>query len=475
MDHQESPMLGSQDVAESDFEGPEPSKTIEVDTSVYSESTSFWPGMPWLPQVFSAATTGGLAILGQGTFAGSHFLMNVLLARWLSPEEYGAFALAYSGFLLFLMLYGACVYEPLIVFGSGRHAGRFQEYFGLLARGNVLVLGVLSCLMLASSSLLSRFLPSGVERDFAALSLAAPFVLVTWLGRGGFYARMKPGEAAWGGTFYFFTLLAAIVLLRLDGRLSGSSAFLGMGLAGLTSNVFLLYRLGFRWRGVSGTLRMERVWGDHWSYGRWALASALVSWFPQNIYYALLPARTGLEGAAALRALTNLINPLLQTLSALAAVLIPVLVRHHQEGGIVRVRTTMKMLTVLLIPGSLVYFFLVLWMGRSFLFQSLYAGKYQEYKTWPLLLTGLVPITTTAAIIVGSALRALEKPEFIFWSYAASTASVIVLGLPLTLHSGVLGATGSLFFSSLVAAVIMAWFFHRATSTETQNFSQELQ
>jgi O-antigen/teichoic acid export membrane protein len=442
--------------------------TLEVATPVDPERSSDSSGTRWFSQVFSAARTGSLAVLGQGLFAGSQFLMNLLLARWLSLEQYGAFAVAYSGFLLFLMLYGACVYEPLIVFGSGRHAERFQEYFGLLARGNVLVLAGFSCLMFASSFLLSRFFPSGVETDFKALSLAAPFVLVTLLGRGGFYARMKPGEAAWGGAFYFVVLIAAITLLRWNDRLSGSTAFLSMGLAGLASNVFMLYRLGFRWRRASGNLRMNQVWGDHWDYGRWALASALVAWFPQNIYYGLLPAKTGLEGAAALRALTNLINPVLQTLSALAAVLIPTLVRHYQQGGMMKMRSTMRTLTVLLIPGSVVYL-LVLWLGRSFLFQLLYAGKYQEYRTWPLLFTGLVPIAVTAAIIVGSALRALEKPKWILWSYVASTVSVIVIGLPLTLHSGVLGATESLFMSSLVAAVTMAWFFHRATSAGSQD------
>jgi O-antigen/teichoic acid export membrane protein len=442
--------------------------TIEVAAPVEPGCSSDSSGTRWFPQVFSAARTGGLAVLGQGLFAGSQFVMNLLLARWLSPEQYGAFAVAYSGFLLFFMLYGACVYEPLIVFGSGRYSASFPEYFGLLARGNVLVLAGFSCLMFASSFLLGRFLPSGVEADFRALSLAAPFVLVTLLGRGGFYARMKAGEAAWGGAFYFVTLIAAIALLRWDDRLSGSTAFLSMGLAGLASNVFLLYRIGLRWRKVPGTLRMKQVLGDHWGYGRWALASAVVAWFPQNIYYALLPAKTGLEGAAALRALTNLINPVLQTLAALAAVLIPALVRHHQQGGMMKMRSTMRTLTVLLIPASVVYL-LMLWLGRSLLFQLLYAGKYQEYKTWPLLLTGLVPITVTAAIIVGSALRALEKPKWILWSYVASTVSVIVLGLPLTLHGGVLGATGSLFMSSLVAAIAMAWFFRRATSTGSQN------
>ena len=441
------------------------SKTIEAPSLVEPELAEHRGGTSWLPQIFQAAGAGGLAILGQGLFAGAQFLMNVLLARWLSTDQYGAFALAYSGFLLFLMLYGACVYEPLIVFGSGRHASRFQEYFGLLARSNILVLAGFSALMLVSSSLFGRLFSPEVGRDFVALSFASPFVLVMWLGRGGFYARMSPGDAAWGGFIYFCALTAAIVGLRQSGRLSGSTAFLSMGLAGFVANVYLLWRIGFTWKRAAGSLTLKEVWGDHWSYGRWALASAVASWFPQNIYYALLPAKSGLEGAAAMRALTNLINPLLQTLAALAAVLIPVFVRRLQEGGIPKMKNTMRTLTLLLIPGS-VFYLVALWFSRSLVFRLVYAGKYQQYETWPLLLTGLVPIAVAAAIIVGSALRALEKPEWIFWAYAAATVSVIVLGLPLTLRGGVLGATGSLLISSLVAAITMAWFFHRIDSTE---------
>ena len=96
-------------------------------------------------------------------------------------------------------------------------------------------------------------------------------------------------------------------------------------------------------------------------------------------------------------------------------------------------------------------------------------GALQVVLVEALLLPGLVPIMVTAAIIVGSALRALEKPKWILWSYVASTVSVIVIGLPLTSHSGVLGATGSLFMSSLVAAIAMAWFFHRAPSEGRQD------
>ena len=42
--------------------------------------------MPWVGK-------GSLAVLDQGLFAGSNFMLNVLLARWLAPADFGAFAL----------------------------------------------------------------------------------------------------------------------------------------------------------------------------------------------------------------------------------------------------------------------------------------------------------------------------------------------------------------------------------------------
>ena len=53
-----------------------------------------WKLIPW-------AIKGALAILDQALFAGTNFLVNILLGRWLTPAQYGAFAVVYSFFFLF--------------------------------------------------------------------------------------------------------------------------------------------------------------------------------------------------------------------------------------------------------------------------------------------------------------------------------------------------------------------------------------
>jgi O-antigen/teichoic acid export membrane protein len=410
--------------------------------------------------VLAASSRAGLAVLGQALFAGSHFLVNVFLARWLSAEQYGAFALAFSCFLLFSMLYSACIYEPMIVFGSGSYADSFRSYLAILVRSNLALLAAVSASMLAVSLLLGRMYSSSVQHAFAALAIAAPFIMLTWLGRGGFYARLQPGEAAVGGVFYFAIMVGVLYLLRLKNQLSPGTAFLAMGLAGLVSSLYLLVRLSSQSHQVSDEVTLRAVANNHWRYGKWAVASAVVAWFPDNIYYAVLPALSGLGATAALRALINLINPVLHVLYALSAVLIPTLVRHRGRSGIAGMTQTMKTLLSLLVPVSIVYL-ATLWGFRLALFRIFYGGNYREYSGLPIFLVGLIPIAAGAAMVLGAGLRAIERPSSVFWGYVAASVSTVFLGLPLAYVWGVAGAAAGMLISSGTGAFSLAWLYHR--------------
>jgi O-antigen/teichoic acid export membrane protein len=190
------------------------------------------------------------------------------------------------------------------------------------------------------------------------------------------------------------------------------------------------------------------------------VASALVAWFPDNVYYAVLPAMSGLEGSAALRALINLINPVLHTLAALSAVLIPTLVRHRDRSGIAGMTRTIKTLLALLVPASLAYAAVLLWF-RSALFQVFYNGNYREYSGVPVLLVGAIPIAVGVVMVLGAGLRAVERPDSVFWAYVAASLSTLFIGLPLSHRLGVVGAAAGMLISSCVAALSLAWLCHR--------------
>ena len=337
----------------------------------------------------SASSKAGLAVLGQALFAGSHFCGNIFLARWLSAAEYGAFALAFACFLLFSMLYSACIYEPMIVFGSSRYANSFQGYLGLLVRSNLAMLAAVSVSMLAVSFLLGLVVFGQRSACICRPCCWRP-LLSADLARARRFLRSTTtlaGAAAGRELFYFSILIGVLFLLQRRNQLSPVTAFLGMGLAGLVSAAFLLIRLGFHWRAYSDGLTLRAVTEDHWRYGKWAMASAVVAWFPDNIYYARssrdLWAR-GERGSAG-------VNQFDQSRSAHPSRAIccsdPNLSPPPRPTRDCWDDSNDESFTRLVVPTSMAYTVGSCWF-RAALFQLFYKGKYREYSGLPMLLGG---------------------------------------------------------------------------------------
>jgi hypothetical protein len=89
--------------------------------------------------MFGTWLEGGFwAILDQSLFAISNFALNLLLAHWLSPQDYGAFAAVFAVFLLIGTLHTGPLTEPMLVLGSGRYKNRLTEHLGTLLEGTIM-------------------------------------------------------------------------------------------------------------------------------------------------------------------------------------------------------------------------------------------------------------------------------------------------------------------------------------------------
>jgi O-antigen/teichoic acid export membrane protein len=236
-----------------------------------------------------------------------------------------------------------------------------------------------------------------------------------------------------------------------------------MGAASLLASLILFVRFGTVLFRHSAQPTLRQVGTDHWRYGRWAIASSAISWFPGSIYYALLPAWLGLEASAGLRALMNFIMPVLQAIAALSMLLIPMLVRDRDGGGFRRMNRTMLLFLTLFCSGAVLYG-AILWFARGQVFQLFYGGKYVQYAGWPFLLVGLLPLGTCATAVLGNSLRALERPDRTFYCYLGSVVSALAAGIPLARAYGVTGALIGLHLSSIVTAGIMGWFYWRIST-----------
>lgn len=391
------------------------------------------PGRRWLKWL----TKGSLAIADQSIFALSNFLVNILLARWLSPADYGAFALAYSAFLSLLLAHNALMTTPMLVFGQGKYRDIFSDYLGTLCRAHFALTLAASALLSLAALVLSRMASAALGWVFIALAISAPFILLLWLLRRAFYAQLEPAWAALSGMVYLAIFVAGTAWLHNAGLLTPSSAVLCMGAASLFTALLLLLKLRPRFSG--DVLTMRAVTADHWSYGKWVAAGAIPNWVTENIYFIVLPASFGLAQAGALKAMLNLAQPASQSISALGVLLMPILVRDLQAGGTARMARTMRMANALFLCGSVAYLTL-LWVFRAHIVHSLYGDKFAMYSGWPVLAAGLIPLAQGLPNVAGAALGAVERPRLGFWADLWSAGFAIILGVPLAYWLGAGGA-----------------------------------
>src|SRR5258708_30826975 len=103
-----------------------------------------------------------MSLVDQGFTSGAGFGVNLLLARWMTPKAYGAFAVAFAGFLFVSGFHNVLLLEPLTVLGPSRHAGKLPAYFRAQIKVHGLLVGGLSAAVLLAGVILWRGGAGGV-------------------------------------------------------------------------------------------------------------------------------------------------------------------------------------------------------------------------------------------------------------------------------------------------------------------------
>jgi len=388
--------------------------------------------IPW-------AMKGGLALLDQGILTGSNFIISILLARWMSAEEYGIYAVAFAVFLFLLNFHQALLLEPMLVFGSSVYRNSLRGYLKSLLWLHLWVSVLMIFGLAVSAAVMARMGQSpGLPAALVAVGFVGPAVLLFWLTKRVFYLKLSPAPSAASAVLYCAVLLGGLGVIYKYGLVSAASALLLMGVGGLVSSLVLLTYLGLRLRSTQADPTLRETFNRHWRYGRWALGANAMMWIPINIFYPLLSKFSGLAQAGELKALMNFAAPMLQTCAALSSLMLPYTARMLEQRGSAGVNIALKRMTLLCVACAVPYW-IVLLVFKGPAFHLLYSGRYMTI-TYLLPIVALVSVLGSAFFGPAIVLRSLESPASVFGAVTISSCVALLIGIPLTRALGVAGA-----------------------------------
>ncbi len=420
--------------------------------------------VPHQSVVLSASRLGklGYSLADQVFAVGGMFIVNIALARVRSKEEYGIFALSYSVFTFLSGLHNAAILEAYTIYGSGRYHHRFAGYGRLLWCSNAWLLAGLSALLLVAWQSLRWVHPAFASPALLGMALACGVLLTASFVRRTFYMRCRADLALRFSAAFFVSCLALLALAIRKDLLNGLSAFLIVAVAWGIAALFILRERPGRIEPedeANFLLHEPDYWSEHWKYSRWVFVTALVFQFTTQAYFWVVAGFLSMRDVADLRAMYNLVLPVDQIFGAITLLTLPQMALQFAAQELGQLRHLWRQCSLMFL-GISSAFALVVGLGSLPLLHVVYGGKFDSVS--PLLRWYvLLPVVMSVGNAANAALKAIEKPQAVFYAYVTSGAATFAVGVPLVMYLGLRGAVYGMLFSAASYAAVLAVSFHR--------------
>jgi O-antigen/teichoic acid export membrane protein len=401
------------------------------------------------------------AVADQALYSASTFTLNLLLALWVTPAEYGGYMAATATFWVALLVYDALLMQPMMVFGSVRYHDRPTAYLAILMFFHWCASAIISAALAVGGLALMFWGSRTAGSALLGYAAAVPLMLLLWLVRRRFYVWGHVRLAAVAGVIYMFGMFAITFALHRSGMLSPFTAPLAAGAASALAVAALVGMRHFRLRSSGAGEFSREVARAHWRYSRWAVLTAVIAWARGGIYFLVVPALVGLPANAALNVLWNLVAPAILVSYVAPQLLVPTFSRARQDR---RAAPLMWVVLPVLVAGASLYALFVGLFGGT-LIDFVYRGRYSQYNDLAWLI-GLIVPPTAAFMTFQAFLRAHERPDREFSAYVCATL-VTCFGIVAIEAWGLFGAIIGLLASAVATMLVMFWWVLRMSYAET--------
>lgn len=413
---------------------------------------------------------GGAAILDQGVFSGANFVLTILLARWLIPEQYGAYVIGFSVLVLFLQILLSFILEPMAVLGPSGYGDNLGNYFAAQLRLYFAFTGLMGCsfsVIIAVYGLSTQ--KTLITLVMTAIGLALPLILLPWMLRRIFYVLGSPAVSLCGSAIYSISLVGFVYAAKQLDILTGVSSVLVVAFAGFVSGFFLLAQLKQRYD-ITATLGVKDLFRENWVFGKWLVLSGILMGLASQLQVFITGTILGLEAAGVLYALQTLTQPMALSVSAVTALFTSSLATDYARDDIRSFKSKAALMTFTLV-GITVIMELLLFFFRIRLEIIVYGGKYSAYADL-IPIWGLCPIIAALFSGMQYSLQAAKRPDSLLIASLFWVPASLVFGVAFAKSWGLWGVAWSAVVGYTVLGVALAllyWFwliripgFHKA-------------
>jgi hypothetical protein len=409
------------------------------------------------------------SLVDQGLTALTGFCVTFLLARWLAPEVYGAYAIAFAGYLFVSGLHNVMVLEPMSVIGPSRHAARLQEYFRAQLVLHGVLVGICSAGMACVAVAVWLVEPaSPLAGAIAGSGLALPFLLSLFLARRMCYVRQRPFTATLGSGCCLVLALVGLYMLRHFEHVSPFSVFVLLGAASFVGSCLVFREVGVGTLHPAGVSDERTAWAsalrENWAYGRWLVGSTILYSVSGQVQMFLAAAFLGLGAAGILRAMMLPASAMTQVVTAAGLLVLPGFSYDFGRGLASRIRHRAMILSGVLC-GAGICFSVMLWMVAERAEHILFAGKYAGY-AWLMPILSLVPAVNGLTMGFSLALRASQRPHLDLLANAIAAPIAVVSAVGFIHWWGLAGAAASMVTGFVVYMGVNWWAFCAAPGLE---------
>lgn len=395
------------------------------------------------------AREGYLSALDQGLISLTNFLAAILLARRVSPTEFGVYAVGFLLLHLARAIMDGLVIQPLNSIGAVMDQPSFRRY---VSSAGILLIA-LALAMSITAAVGGWFLIS-TGNDVAGPTLFALwFVFLTWpiqeYIRRAFYTRGAIPRAVVTTSISSLIRLIALVILMSSGELKGVVGLYAIGWGALAGGLFgFLIALPYWTTKFDSPIRTGL---QNWRFGRWVLGGTVASWVVMEVYPILAAGLISFAAAGAYRALQTVVAPIHVLLRALDTLLTPRAARRfHVAGhkGLSRILRLTYAIAGLPILGVLL---LAIFVPKTIL-QILYGDIYLPFSD------GLILMSIYYAVWfiywpLQAAYKAIRLTRPIFVANAVAIVMMFTLGVWMIGRWGLNGTIAGQALNALVVAV----------------------